>query len=184
MANIYFEFISKNKFKIMLAYTKDYVYYAKFCENQNSRVEFQKFLNSKYKKVIKNRLKSYYGMLMENYFEGIQMQLEIPYKLNEKSKNINVWKEISKICYGDIKTYNEINEYLDNKLSQNAINKAIRENCLSVIIPTHRVINDSKMIYIDSYCDKIKIDLLKLEGHKIEKKGKKNGQKVLYIIKK
>ena len=59
---------------------------------------------------------------------------------------IKVWKEISKIPKGSVKTYKEIAIIIGNPRSSRAVANACRKNPYVPIVPCHRVIrSDGKL---------------------------------------
>ena len=59
---------------------------------------------------------------------------------------IKVWKEISKIPKGNVKTYKEIATILGNPASSRAVANACGKNPYVTVVPCHRVIRtDGKL---------------------------------------
>lgn len=51
-----------------------------------------------------------------------------------------VWREISKIPYGEVKTYGEIAKLIGKPKAARAVGQALNKNPIPIIIPCHRVI--------------------------------------------
>ena len=71
-------------------------------------------------------------------------KIVIPYKVEGNNHQKNVWKEMSKIKYGETTTYGEIAKKL--KLSPRHVGKICGQNKLLLIIPCHRVIRSDGSI--------------------------------------
>lgn len=184
MPNIYYELVKIKKYKFLLGYTKDYVISNMFIKNSSSIYEFKRFLNTKSKKVTKNLFKSEFGLMLEYFITGKTMEMLIPVKIYGESNSIKVWEKIRKIPYGCLKTYTQFSEDMkEEKCSRDLINR-IHNNKLAIIIPSYRIIKDDRTISPKNIISKCYIDLLKNEGHKLEKKENKNNKKIiLYNIK-
>lgn len=87
-----------------------------------------------------------------------------------KSLKEKVFKEVSKIKKGEVKTYKQIAEKL--KTSPRAIAKILPSNKNPIKIPCHRVIRSNGKIggytYLGKRKDDMKIRLLKKEGIEIK----------------
>jgi methylated-DNA-[protein]-cysteine S-methyltransferase len=67
-------------------------------------------------------------------------------KFNEKENfNIKVLKEVSKIPYGEFRTYKEISESIGTK-GYRAVGNALNKNPLPLFIPCHRVVKSNMTI--------------------------------------
>ena len=58
----------------------------------------------------------------------------------------NVWKEITKIPFGSVRTYKEIACLIGNSQSSRAVANACAKNPYPIIIPCHRVIRSDGSI--------------------------------------
>ncbi len=81
----------------------------------------------------------------------------------------NVWKALSTIPYGEIRTYKEVAVAVDSPKAVRAIGQANRTNPLPIVIPCHRVIGQNGKLtgYMGNAIDgvEIKRQLLLLEGY-------------------
>ena len=77
---------------------------------------------------------------IEAYFSGKRRRFDLP--INPKGTDFQkrVWKELSKIPYGELKSYKEIAEAIGNKDAARAVGMANSRNPIPLIIPCHRVI--------------------------------------------
>ena len=56
---------------------------------------------------------------------------------------IDVWKELCSIGFGETRSYGEIAKAIGKPLASRAVGKAIGDNPISLIVPCHRVIGGS-----------------------------------------
>ena len=90
-------------------------------------------------------------------------------KLKGTDFQIKVWKEISKIPYGETRTYKDIAVAIGRPNSSRAVANACGKNPYAPIIPCHRVIRSDGSLggYSAPGGIKIKKKLLKKEGYLI-----------------
>ena len=83
---------------------------------------------------------------LKEYFKGKRTKFEIP--LNPKGTEFmkNVWKELLKIPYGEVRTYKEIAEKVGNSKASRAVGMANNKNPIPIIIPCHRVIGSNNKL--------------------------------------
>ena len=105
---------------------------------------------------------------LEAYFQGQNPPIDFELELIGTDFRKRVWKQLLKIPFGEVMTYDALatiiaNETEKNKCAQ-AIGQAIGHNPVSIIIPCHRVVG--KNGNLTGYAGGIdkKIALLKLEG--------------------
>ena len=95
--------------------------------------------------------------------EGSFSLFELPVKLNGTEFQNRVWKELSKIPYGEVKTYGEIASIVESRDASRAVGMACKMNPLLIVVPCHRVIGaHNKLTGFNLGIDK-KIFLLNLE---------------------
>lgn len=100
----------------------------------------------------------------EDYFLGKQMKFRAKYKLKGTPFQKRVWVAVSKIPFGETRTYQEIAEEVGSPKASRAVGMANRNNPLPLVIPCHRVIGKSgKLIGYNGGLDK-KSWLLQHEG--------------------
>ncbi|QSX06218.1 methylated-DNA--[protein]-cysteine S-methyltransferase [Sedimentibacter sp. zth1] len=184
MATVYYEYILIKKYKIFLAYTKDFVIQAKFFANDSSIINYNCFLKRYYTKVVHNRFRSDYGLILENFLLGKCQNIDLPIKFLGTDTNKNVWSKIMDIPFGKLITYDDLVSQLGDSITNKLVIQAINKNNFDIIVPCHRVINKNKTISVGAGICSEKIELLKLEGHIISKKGNNFCKKSLYIVEK
>ena len=77
---------------------------------------------------------------LEEYFSGKRKEFNLPLALSGTDFQKKVWKEISKIKYGDTLSYKGLAEKCGNVKAVRAVARACGANPLAVIIPCHRVV--------------------------------------------
>jgi methylated-DNA-[protein]-cysteine S-methyltransferase len=77
---------------------------------------------------------------LDNYFSG--KIKKFPLKINPEGTNFQkkVWQELTKIQYGQTKTYKDIAVGISNQKAARAVGMACNKNPIPIIIPCHRVI--------------------------------------------
>lgn len=99
------------------------------------------------------------------YFDGKLQNFDLPVAPNGTQFQKNVWAEMQKIPYGQVKTYGDISGTL--KSAPRAIGGACGKNPIPIIIPCHRIIGTSGKMTGFSGGEGVetKIQLLTLEGY-------------------
>lgn len=125
---------------------------------QNAINEIKKTFSSfkisdKYQKYAKNVCKAYYG-------EKIQFNADLQ-DMNDFQKK--VLQEVSKIPYGQVRTYKQIAEAINSK-AYRAVGTAISKNPLPLIIPCHRVVKSDLSVGGFFGGIEMKKEILKNEG--------------------
>ncbi|CAH0345866.1 methylated-DNA--[protein]-cysteine S-methyltransferase [Bacillus sp. CECT 9360] len=102
--------------------------------------------------------------LFDRYFSGEDIDFLLPLFSSGTEFQKAVWGEISKIPYGETRTYSEIAMSINRPKAVRAVGQASRANPFPFIVPCHRVIgkNGSLTGYAGSKTP-IKESLLKLE---------------------
>ena len=110
---------------------------------------------------------------LNKYFHSQNPKLEVPIKVEGTSFQKEVYEELRKIPYGELRTYKEIAEISAKKrkiksMSTQAVGRAIGKNAISILIPCHRVVGTgNKLTGYAGGLDR-KLALLEIEGHKKE----------------
>ncbi|PKL67482.1 MAG: cysteine methyltransferase [Methanobacteriales archaeon HGW-Methanobacteriales-1] len=178
----------KNKIKISSGKYKEFYFAVACCDNnlissslgryskEEALKDLNEFVDEKYPsyikldneedsknspELIKKIGKYYYGENSKNK----------ELKFNEKENfDIKVLKEVSKIPYGEFRTYKEIGDRIGTK-GYRAVGNALNKNPLPLFIPCHRVIKSDMSIGGFRGGLEMKKELLKREG--IQFKGNK-----------
>jgi methylated-DNA-[protein]-cysteine S-methyltransferase len=103
---------------------------------------------------------------LTSYFKGKSRELTFATELEGTEFQRSVWKEISKIGFGEVTTYAEIARNIGNPKAVRAVGGAVGSNPVPLIIGCHRVLGASGKITGYSGGDGIptKRWLLALEG--------------------
>ncbi len=119
--------------------------------------KLKKYNTSKYLKNISKQIRL--------FTIGKLQKFKIDYELSGSLLQIKIWKELSKIKYGKIKTYGEIAKKLNT--SPRYVGNVCGQNNLLLIIPCHRVIRSDGSLGGFSGLGGIKLKkkLLKLESN-------------------
>jgi len=74
------------------------------------------------------------------YFAGTRREFRVALDARGSSFQKSVWRELSRIPYGETRGYGELAENLDNPGAVRAVGTANESNPVSIIVPCHRVI--------------------------------------------
>lgn len=182
MSTVFVENLVVGKFNLLLGYTKENVVKLEFNISPISEKNFLLFLNNNFNKICKNQFKSEYTLIIEDYLNGKSKDLNIPVKLIGTDFNKRVWEELMKIPYGQLRTYGDIAKAVGNEKASRAVGNANNKNNIVLIVPCHRVIGGDKNLVGFAPGLEYKVELLKMEGHNIVKKGNNKLKKVLYYV--
>lgn len=103
---------------------------------------------------------------LTNYFKGKSKELDFATELEGTAFQKAVWKEISKIGFGEVTSYAEIAKNIGNPKAVRAVGGAVGSNPVPLIVGCHRVLGASGKITGYSGGDGLptKRWLLNLEG--------------------
>ena len=74
------------------------------------------------------------------YLKGERTSFDVTYELEGTAFQKKVWEELTKIPYGETRTYKEIAVAIGNPNASRAVGMANNKNPLMMIVPCHRVI--------------------------------------------
>lgn len=77
---------------------------------------------------------------IREYFAGNRHQFEVPLVIRGTPFQERVWRELSRIPYGETRSYADLAEALGIRNGQRAVGLANGMNRLAIIVPCHRVI--------------------------------------------
>ncbi len=97
------------------------------------------------------------------YFEGELKEFNLPLAPEGTEFQMNVWKELRKIPYGETRSYGDIASVLGNPGASRAVGSANGRNPIVIIQPCHRVIGSSGKLTGFAYGVDMKRSLLELE---------------------
>lgn len=99
---------------------------------------------------------------LNEYFLGKRKSFAIPFDTDGTAFQRRVWKQLSRIPYGQTRSYTEIADQLESRAVR-AVGTANRRNPILIIVPCHRVISASGALsgYVGGLA--VKKQLLELE---------------------
>ena len=77
---------------------------------------------------------------LSEYLRGERKKFDIPFRMRGTKFQIQVWKVLQNIPYGETRSYKQIAEAIGNPKAVRAIGMANNRNPLLIVIPCHRVI--------------------------------------------
>lgn len=77
---------------------------------------------------------------ISEYLAGKRREFTIPLALHGTEFAVKVWKEMSAIPYGEVRTYGELAKAIGGPGAARAVGQACNRNPLPIIIPCHRVV--------------------------------------------
>ncbi len=107
---------------------------------------------------------------LEEYLAGKRMAFDLTFDVSGTEFQKKVWNELSKIPYGETRSYKDIACLLNNEKAVRAVGTANGRNPISIIVPCHRVIGSNGNLTGYAGGLSIKTKLLDLEKH-----AKENG---------
>lgn len=100
---------------------------------------------------------------IEEFLQGKRVEFSVPLDIQGTQFQKRVWKELSKIPYGETRSYKDIAVKIQDKNASRAVGTANGKNPLSLILPCHRVISSDGSLGGYAGGLDIKIKLLELE---------------------
>jgi AraC family transcriptional regulator of adaptative response/methylated-DNA-[protein]-cysteine methyltransferase len=83
---------------------------------------------------------------LEEYFGGRRETFDLPLDFRGTEFQMNVWRELLKIPYGQTRSYEDIARMLRSPGAVRAVGHANGQNRIAIVIPCHRVVNkDGKL---------------------------------------
>jgi methylated-DNA-[protein]-cysteine S-methyltransferase len=93
---------------------------------------------------LQSNLSPYFDMTiaqLDEYFKGTRKEFQIPLDIKGTDFQVQVWKELQNIPYGETLSYKKLAEKISCSRYSRAVGTANGKNPLSIIIPCHRVIS-------------------------------------------
>lgn len=107
-----------------------------------------------------------YRQLTE-YFAGGRRDFDLPLRCDGTAFQQRVWKELTRIPYGETRSYQDIAAGIGNPKAVRAVGQANNRNPVMIIVPCHRVIHKNGDITGFGCGTEVKRYLLELEGGRI-----------------
>jgi len=124
----------------------------------------QKALNAEYLLEDDALLQETKVQLLE-YFAGKRHDFSLPLLPLGSEFQKSVWNELSKIPYGETRTYLELSQNIGNEKAVRAVANANGANAISILIPCHRVIGTNGKLTGYAGGLTVKKKLLELENN-------------------
>ncbi|WP_343839397.1 methylated-DNA--[protein]-cysteine S-methyltransferase [Salinibacillus aidingensis] len=104
---------------------------------------------------------------LEEYFNGTRTKFDLSYEIYGTPFQKQIWKALSEIPYGEVRTYKEIAQLVQSPKAQRAVGGAVNRNPLPILLPCHRVVGSNGAM--TGYAGGIgkKEFLLSLEGYSV-----------------
>ncbi len=80
---------------------------------------------------------------LDEYLNGNRREFDIPLLMVGTDFQRRVWKALMGIPYGATSTYGQIAQDIGSPTAVRAVGNANRANCISIIVPCHRVIGSN-----------------------------------------
>ncbi len=137
-------------------------------EEKNEIIEIQINDENKNDIVIKNtEILNKTAKQLEEYLSGKRKKFDIPLNPQGTDFNKKVWKALLTIPYGQVKTYKQIAEQIENPKAFRAVGMANHNNPIPILIPCHRVIGTNGKMIGYALGLKMKKFLLELEKENV-----------------
>ncbi|MBB6734409.1 methylated-DNA--[protein]-cysteine S-methyltransferase [Cohnella zeiphila] len=106
-----------------------------------------------------------YMRQLKEYLEGGRKVFSLPIDLRGTSFQISVWQALTRIPYGETRSYSDIANMVNGPKAVRAVGTANGANPIPIVIPCHRVIGKNTELTGFAGGLKVKEALLNLEGY-------------------
>ena len=130
-------------------------------EDSVTRIAIVQELSNNYERTA--RTDEVYEEISE-YLNGRRRRLDFKYKLIGTQFQRKVWEELTKIPYGETRSYKEIAEAIESPSAARAVGMANHKNPIMIAVPCHRVIGAGGKMVGYAAGIAVKSHLLKLEA--------------------
>jgi methylated-DNA-[protein]-cysteine S-methyltransferase len=104
------------------------------------------------------------ALQLKDYLQGVRRSFQLPLSPTGTSFQMEVWKALLEIPYGETRSYGEIAKAIGKPKACRAVGMACNRNKIAIFIPCHRVIGaDGKLVGFGGGLS-IKKKLLDIEG--------------------
>jgi methylated-DNA-[protein]-cysteine S-methyltransferase len=77
---------------------------------------------------------------LKEYFAGKRREFDLPMRMEGTEFQRRVWRELTKIPFGETRSYGQLAKRLNNPNGSRAVGLANGRNPIAIIVPCHRVI--------------------------------------------
>lgn len=106
---------------------------------------------------------------IDEYLKGNRKSFTFPYKMIGTDFQIKVWQELTKIPYGQTRSYKDIAIAIGNEKACRAVGLANNKNPLFIVVPCHRVIGSNGKLVGYAGGMEMKKKLLEMEMENTQK---------------
>jgi len=83
---------------------------------------------------------------ISEYLAGERREFTVPLRLEGSEFDLKVWKEMSAIPYGEVRTYGDLAKAIGDPRAARAVGQACHRNPIPIMVPCHRVVgSDGKL---------------------------------------
>ncbi len=107
-----------------------------------TRIDFLKSKSSS-QSVSSNKITKQCKRELEAYFKGKRKSFDFPLDQQGTDFQKSVWASLLKIPYGEVASYQDIANMIDNPKATRAVGAANGKNPLSIVVPCHRIIGSN-----------------------------------------
>ncbi|MBC7537902.1 MAG: methylated-DNA--[protein]-cysteine S-methyltransferase [Bacteriovorax sp.] len=139
--------------------------------NDHALIALDNVSNDQYKKAVQSKTHKILNLThkqLDEYFMGKRIEFDLPLEAIGTPFQQKSWKALMKIPFGSVWSYGEQAKFLKSPKACRAVGGANGKNPIPIIIPCHRVIGSTGKLTGYSGGMKMKIGLLKHEGHQID----------------
>ncbi len=83
---------------------------------------------------------------LDEYFAGKRTEFELPINLNGTEFQKRVWTALTKIPFGETRSYKEHAVFVDSPNASRAVGRTNGLNPISIVLPCHRVIGSNGLL--------------------------------------
>jgi len=151
---------------LLLASTEEGLCFIEFGEEQDSLPSLQRWCKKHFlgvSVVREDRRNEQAKKQLQEYFSGERSAFDLPLVMYGTPFQKTVWKQLTKIPYGQTRTYKEIAQAIGTTKAVRAIGGANHRNPIPIVVPCHRVIGTNGALVGYSAGLPIKEFLLELE---------------------
>jgi methylated-DNA-[protein]-cysteine S-methyltransferase len=80
---------------------------------------------------------------LDEYFKGKRASFDLPLKIEGTDFQKKVWRGLTRIPYGETRSYGQIAKVVKSPLASRAVGGANNKNKFAIVIPCHRVIGST-----------------------------------------
>ena len=102
---------------------------------------------------------------LQEYFDGRRQEFTFPCRLRGTEFQMAVWEALSRIPYGETRTYGQIAAAIGKPKAARAVGQAANKNPIWIAIPCHRVVGRNHSLTGYAGGLNLKQKLLDLEQH-------------------